>query len=318
MATRWFRAVFTIGKCLTITPPYDSRISLSQKIYTSVLVTTITTLVAMSIITKRGYQGYTYDKVTVNLILDFILSIFCSYTPLSIALWKEQQWENLMQNLRSILFTNKNTKKILRHVKICFAKMATNLVILILIYSFWANHFGPFYYSQRYGILYIELLLVYSFNTFLSLILNVLLTQYQYLNHQLDEQMGSKVVFTQKLVHSLKDIEQSLCFLKDTIEIVNSAFGWPLVLSISFTILHILNKFHFMFIILLFPDEVVLQRIIADAVSVLLTFVSTDDGNSQFDIFFTVLYRHSDCLLRPGPQGSRRDVVEILQVEKKN
>jgi hypothetical protein len=196
--------------------------------------------------------------------------------------------------------------------------MATNLVILILIYSFWANHFGPFYYSQRYGILYIELLLVYSFNTFLSLILNVLLTQYQYLNHQLDEQMGSKVVFTQKLVHSLKDIEQSLCFLKDTIEIVNSAFGWPLVLSISFTILHILNKFHFMFIILLFPDEVVLQRIIADAVSVLLTFVSTDDGNSQFDIFFTVLYRHSDCLLRPGPQGSRRDVVEILQVEKKN
>jgi hypothetical protein len=183
---------------------------------------------------------------------------------------------------------------------------------------FQGHHFGPFYYSQRYGILYIELLLVYSFNTFLSLILNVLLTQYQYLNHQLDEQMGSKVVFTQKLVHSLKDIEQSLCFLKDTIEIVNSAFGWPLVLSISFTILHILNKFHFMFIILLFPDEVVLQRIIADAVSVLLTFVSTDDGNSQFDIFFTVLYRHSDCLLRPGPQGSRRDVVEILQVEKKN
>jgi hypothetical protein len=318
MATRWFRVVFTIGKCLTITPPYDSRMSLSQKIYTSVLVTTITTLVAMSIIKKRGYQGYTYDKVTVNLILDFILSTFCSYTSLSIALWKEQQWENLMQNLRSILFNNKNTKKILRHVKICFARMATNLVILILIYSFWANHFGPYYYSQRYGILYIELLLVYSFNTFLSLILNILLTQYQYLNHQLDEEMGCKMVCTQKLINSLKNVEESLCFLKDTIEIVNSAFGWPLVLSISFTILHILNKFHFMFIILLFPDEVVLQRIIADAVSVLLTFVSTDDGNSQFDIFFTVLYRHSDYLLRPSPQRSRRDAVEILQVEKKN
>jgi hypothetical protein len=211
MATRWFRVVFTIGKCLTITPPYDSRMSLSQKIYTSVLVTTITTLVVMSIIKKRGYQGYTYDKVTVNLILDFILSTFCSYTSLSIALWKEQQWENLMQNLRSILFTNKNTKKILRHVKICFARMATNLVILILIYSFWANHFGPFYYSQRYGILYIELLLVYSFNTFLSLILNVLLTQYQYLNHQLDEEMGCKVVCTQKLVHSLKDTSKKVC-----------------------------------------------------------------------------------------------------------
>jgi hypothetical protein len=158
----------------------------------------------MSIIKKRGYQGYTYDKVTVNLILDFILSTFCSYTSLSIALWKEQQWENLMQNLRSILFNNKNTKKILRHVKICFARMATNLVILILIYSFWANHFGPYYYSQRYGILYIELLLVYSFNTFLSLILNILLTQYQYLNHQLDEEMGCKMVCTQKLIKFVK------------------------------------------------------------------------------------------------------------------
>jgi hypothetical protein len=318
MATRWFRAVFTIGKCLTITPPYDSRMSLSQKIYTSILVTTIATLAVMSIINKRGYKGESYDKVTVNLIMDLNLLIFCSYTPLSIALWKQQQCENLMQSLRNILLTNKNTKKILRHVKICFARMATNLVILIMIYSFWANLFNPFYYTQRYGIQYIELLLVYSFNTFLSLILNVLLTQYQYLNYQLDEQMGSKVVCTQKLVNLLKDIEKSLCFLEDTIESANSAFGWPLVLSISFTILYILNNIHFMFMTLVFPDEAVVQRITADAVLVLLTFVSTDERNSQFDIFFTVSYGHGDFLLRPSSQRSRRDVVEILQVEKKN
>ncbi|CAH1380352.1 unnamed protein product [Tenebrio molitor] len=242
MATKSLTALFTVGKFLTITPPFDSQVSLFQKVHTFIFVTIITTIVVATNINREYYHDYIYVKIAVDISTDVTLLLFSCYTPVTVILWKKDEWKKLMELLGVIVSTAKNISKINRVVKISFARIVAGLGILTCEYIFWSKVNGFYYYIRRFNVHYVEYYLVYTFNVFLSLILSILL---------------------------------DLFLLKDTTEIINDVFGWSLALSISYTTLYILNNFDFIFVATSNPDDIIAQRVIADSVLVLLIFSST-------------------------------------------
>jgi gustatory receptor len=275
MANTWLTLLFTVGKFLTITPPYSTKVSRSQAICTFVVVTLQVPLMICSAITRELNTVHICAKVVVALLVDLLLLSFSCHTSLSVVLWKKTQWQKLTGNLKIIASNAENTKKIVHHVKISFVRLVTDLTILIVVYSFWVEVFSFSYYAQRYNAHYFDYYLVYTFNNFLSLILNVVLIQYRYLNDVLQKEISSEIVVTNKLSKLLGEVESSLFFLKDTVDLINDIFGWPLALSISYTTLYILNNFDFIFQNSLISDDEIAFKILADTTLVLLTFVST-------------------------------------------
>jgi gustatory receptor len=275
MANTWLTFFFTVGKFLTITPPYNTKVSRSQTVCTFVVVTLQVPLMICSAIARELNTLHIYAKVVVALLVDSLLLTFSCHTALSVVLWKKTQWQKLTGNLKIIASNAENTKKIVHHVKISFVRLVTDLTILIVVYSFWVEVFSFSYYAQRYNAHYFDYYLVYTFNNFLSLILNVVLIQYRYLNDVLQKEISSEIVVTNKLSKLLGEVESSLFFLKDTVDLINDIFGWPLALTISYTTLYILNNFDFIFQNSLIPDDEIAFKILADTTLVLLTFVST-------------------------------------------
>jgi gustatory receptor len=275
MANTWLNFLFSVGKFLTITPPYNSKTSRLQTICTLVVVTLQVPFVIFSVLTRELRVVHICAKVVLAILVDFFLLAFSCHNALSVVLWKKTQWQKLVGNLKIIASNEKNRKKIVHHVKISFVRLVTDLTVLIVEYSFWMEVFSFFHYVQVYNAHYFEYYLVFSFNTFLSLILNVVLIQYRHLNHILQEQVSLAKPVTNNLSKLLSEIESSLFFLKDTVDLINDIFGWPLALIISYTTVYILNNLDFVFQGSLNPDDKIAFKILADTILVLLTFVST-------------------------------------------
>jgi hypothetical protein len=275
MAHRWLTILFTVGKFLTITPSYNSKVSRSQTICTFVLVTLEILLMIFSVVTRQVRYPQIYSKVVVSVLNDLYLLIFSCCISLTVVLWKKAQWQKLITNLKIIASNANNTKKIVQHVKISLARLVTDLTILIVEYGFWSTIFDLSNFIKISNAHYVDYYLVFSFNTFLSLILIVVLTQYRYLNQVLEEQIGSEIIYLDKLASLLREIERNLLFLKETVDLINDIFGWPLALLISYTTLYIVNNFDYIFQDYLIPDNKIAFKILADTTLVLLTFVST-------------------------------------------
>jgi hypothetical protein len=275
MANTWLKFLFSVGKFLTITPPYNSRTSRLQTICTLIVVTLQVSFMLFSVITRELKAVHICAKVVVGVLVDLFLLTFSCHTALSVVLWKKTQWQKLIGNLKILASNKENRKKIVHHVKISFMRLVTDLTILIVEYSFWMERHSFSNYVQVYNAHYFEYYFVFSFNTFLSLILNVVLIQYRHLNHILQQQISSAKLVTNNLSKLLSEIESSLFFQKDTVDLINDIFGWPLALIISYTTLYILNNLDFVFQNSLIPDDKIAFKILADTILVLLTFVST-------------------------------------------
>jgi gustatory receptor len=275
MAAKSLTVLFTIGKFLTITPPYNAKVSLFQKIYTFIFITFTVVISTLSISNRRYYAVEIYAKVTVNFIIDLLLLVFSCYVPLNVVLWKREKWHKLLDNLKLMVSTSKNSDQIVRNVRISIAKLGIDLVIVIVEICFWCHVFGFTIYVKQFNVHYIEFYLINSYNVFLSLILSLLLIQYQHLNAALGEHFGSGRISSHKIPIVLNKIENNLFFLKDLVNLFNNIFGWPIAIIISYTTIFILNNFDYIFKTTVDVEEISEKRILADVVSVLLVFVST-------------------------------------------
>ncbi|KAJ3620394.1 hypothetical protein MTP99_004345 [Tenebrio molitor] len=293
MANTWLKFLFSVGKFLTITPPYNSRTSRLQTICTLIVVTLQVSFMLFSVITRELKAVHICAKVVVGVLVDLFLLTFSCHTALSVVLWKKTQWHKLIGNLKIIASNKENRKKIVHNVKISFMRLVTDLTILIVEYSFWMERHSFSNYVQVYNAHYFEYYLVFSFNTFLSLILNVVLIQYRHLNHILQQQISSAKLVTNNLSKLLSEIESSLFFQKDTVDLINDIFGWPLALIISYTTLYILNNLDFVFQNSLIPDDKIAFKILADTILVLLTFT----GTSVVIITCDLILRETETML---------------------
>ncbi|KAJ3620397.1 hypothetical protein MTP99_004348 [Tenebrio molitor] len=275
MANRWLTVLFTVGKFLTITPPYNSKVSRLQTICTLVAVTLEVPLILYSTILRELYIRRIYTKVVVALLVDFHMLMFLSCTSLTVVLWKKTQWQKLIENLRIIASNGRNSKKIIQHVKISLARLVLNLTILIGEYWYWVTVFHFSSYVRVYNAHYVGYYLIFSFNIFLNLILIIVLTQYRFLNNILQSQIDSEVLCLNQLAILLRQIESNLFFLKDTVELINDICSWPFTVVISFTTFYTLNNFHFIFQNVLWQHDGLALEIVADVIMSLLTFFGT-------------------------------------------
>jgi hypothetical protein len=275
MANWWLTVLFTVGKFLTITPPYNSKVSRLQTVCTFVAVALEVPLILYSIIVREVYFKRIYMKVAVALLVDFHMLTFLCCTSLTVVLWKKTQWQKLIENLRFIASNGRNSTKIIQHVKISLARLALDLTILICVYWYWItiHHFSRF--VRAYNAHYVGYYLIFSFNIFLNLILIIVLTQYRFLNNILQTQIDSEILCLNQLATLLRQIEGNLFFLKDTVDLINDICSWPFTVVMSFTTLYTLNNFHYIFQNTISHPHGLAVRIVADVVMILLTFVST-------------------------------------------
>ncbi|KAJ3619932.1 hypothetical protein MTP99_003937 [Tenebrio molitor] len=133
-----------------------------------------------------------------------------------------------------------------------------------------------FEYVSRYNVDYLQDYMLYSYNTILYVIARMIFIKYKLIHKFLRQVLYRKDDCEMNYYLKLKQIETHLYLLKDTVDIFNDIFGWPIFFIILYTTLHILNYFDNIFAASLLPDfePNPTVKIVIDASILLLTFVS--------------------------------------------
>jgi gustatory receptor len=262
--------ILNFGKILALTPPYNPELTLFRKIYSTVVLAVITVGVIISTINKRLYRNFISIKIAEHLVLDGSLLIFnyCSIT--AVTFWKRRQWKELVENLKIIA-----DAEIWSSVVVFIALQFLGVLTLTSALYTRVDMYG-FEYVSRYNVDYLQDYMLYSYNTILYVIARMIFINYKLINKFLWQILHRTGDCETNCHLKLKQIETHLYLLKDTVDIFNDIFGWPIFFIIVYTTLHILNHFDNIFAASLFPDSEPnpTVKIVIDIGILLLTFVS--------------------------------------------
>ncbi|KAJ3620387.1 hypothetical protein MTP99_004340 [Tenebrio molitor] len=296
--------ILNFGKILALTPPYNPELTLFRKIYSTVVLAAITVGVIISTINKRLYRNFISIKIAEHFVLDGSLLIFnyCSIT--AVTFWKRRQWKELVENLKIIA-----DAEIWSSVVVFIALQFLGVLTLTFALYTRIDMYG-FEYVSRYNVDYLQDYMLYSYNTILYVIARMIFINYKLINKFLWQVLHRTGDCETNCHLKLKQIETHLYLLKDTVDIFNDIFGWPIFFIIVYTTLHILNHFDNIFAASLFPDSEPnpTVKIVIDIGILLLTFVGTTtmivtcdsivmEAESILSMFFK-LQRYSDGDLR--------------------
>jgi gustatory receptor len=257
------KVTFSVGKWLAVTPATLDVTSptLFRKIYSLFVVTILTVLMIYAIINKHFYRDFMQVKSAVCLLTDINLFIFNVVTVMSVVFWKNQQWKHLTNNLKLI---EANAEK--KSTRICKFVTLHILVFTTIIGSncFWVKIHG-FTFVKQYEILYFQIYLQCFYCLLLSEILTPILASYRHLFHVLSD---AKMMSPPK-------IRSDFYTLKDTVNVFNDIFGWPIALLISYTIFKVLIFLdHALIMSYLYKNDEVLVILLLDGLTIAVTFVS--------------------------------------------
>ncbi|KAJ3647511.1 hypothetical protein Zmor_019385 [Zophobas morio] len=242
MSFKLLKMVFKVGNILAITPSYDSAKTESSfdKIYNYCMMAVITGGLAISVRYRvPDYSNFPFMKAVVQVLLDSSLYVLNMYSILA-ALRKKPQWYKLLKNLKTVqtTLTNENLH--------CSSFVVLNAIFCTYqVYMTWVvtYHIGSNFYKQ-FAIEYLQFYHHFVVNYLLFAFLKMLLERYQSVCKNLTnhlqlvkklEKNGQKYTLLQ-----LKKIKYDVCLLKESVDIVNSIFGWPILLIVAFTSLQML------------------------------------------------------------------------------
>jgi gustatory receptor len=262
--------ILNFGKILALTPTCNVEVTLFRKIYSTVVLAVITVGVIISTINKRLYRNFISIKIAEHFLLDGSLLIFnyCSVT--AVTFWKRRQWKELVENLKVIA-----EAEIWSSVVVFIGLQFFGVLILTFALYTKIDMYG-FEYLTRYNVDYLQDYMLYSYNTILYVIARMIFIKYKLIHKFLRQVLYRKDDCEMNYYLKLKQIETHLYLLKDTVDIFNDIFGWPIFFIIVYTTLHILNHFDNIFAASLLPDSEPnpTVKIVIDASILLLTFVS--------------------------------------------
>lgn len=273
MISKRLNLIFNFGQILAITPSFaNTNVLLFQKIYSSIILITITCLLAATMYYKNFYRDYNYIKIAVSALLDFNLLLF-NYSTVMVIFSKQTQWKQIILNLKIII------KKIERNNNLIFISrnflMVELMVMFVISLSLyvWMDIYGLWYF-KRYSLQSFQLFLLSTYSNFLCLIIDIILNMYKKIENNLYHIIEE--LSTKRLLLVVNKLDYYLCFLNSSIQTFNSIFSWPITLLISYTGLQILNDSYGIFIKSSFFQNRnnILKEIIADISVVLLIFVS--------------------------------------------
>jgi gustatory receptor len=265
--TKSLDRIFKFGKFLSLTPTYaHPQITLFLKLYALLVALSITAALATTM-TKRNFY---YMKSAVGGLLDANLLAF-NYSTVAVIFCKCEQWHRLVFNLK-IVVANLKPTTISHRICIFLVVQLVGVVIIVASLQTWLELLGR-EFLQKHHVQYFQLYLLFTYNTFLCVIASLILAMYRRLSLNLSH---VNTTTFKDLQRTVKTLDNFLHFLKDTVDIFNDIFGWPIALSVSYTTLHIINDCYSIFLRSSFykNDDNIARKLTADVSLALLFFVS--------------------------------------------
>ncbi|EFA05764.1 gustatory receptor 38 [Tribolium castaneum] len=237
MTTSQLHLFFKVGNVLAIMPQNNTL----GKVYT-ILIFTLLFAGAIYSTIERNYD-YFFMKNVFLYTNDVIFVCLNFYVTIIITFWKRKQWKmfwekfNMSYKLTQTYDNRRDypfTIFLISHV-IFFAVGVYNACV-------WYGIEG-ITMIKKFGIRRMENYIHFFYSLFLTITLGMLLTRYKKLNTILNSYVTKKLRFYDSTSRKMSYI---VCHLKDTVNIFNDLYGWPLFFIIYQTLLQFLIYLYFM------------------------------------------------------------------------
>ncbi|KAJ3620194.1 hypothetical protein MTP99_004174 [Tenebrio molitor] len=270
MSLQRLQVICNVGKCFALFPSTSDvkPVTQCQKIFAIMMSSMATIWMVICMSNKNFYTYYIHIKMIVCLLTDItLLSIYVTGV-IDVTFRKRDQWSKLMKNLKII----HNGRKIKYFTSFLMAQGIYFITMGVTTFSFYeiqgVRYFREF--SCSMALIYTK----YLQKLFLYVILKMTAETYRSLGQQLRSLMVKSN--TQHITVVLRRIKYFAEVLKDTVNIFNGIFGWPITLILTFTILHLLNYLDYTFIAITNLDEMfVMKYIISDIMMIVFNLAST-------------------------------------------
>ncbi|KAJ3652251.1 hypothetical protein Zmor_018232 [Zophobas morio] len=238
MISTFLDLYFKLGQILCYTPSYTKpKTTFLQILYSFILSTFLTVALGITISNRNFYGDYNYIKTAVSALLDFTLLTF-NYSIILVVLCKEQQWKLLTGSIRTITTKYNKGRKYRYLIFVFVVAHCTGWLVIALSFKAFLEFYGMWYF-KNYNIQYLQLGLLFSYNMFLCLIVALIWFMYKEVKVSLRKTLSDDVA--KNVLYVVTNLDDSLCFLKDTVDVFNEIFAWPITLLIFHTNLQIIN-----------------------------------------------------------------------------
>ncbi|KAJ3652296.1 hypothetical protein Zmor_018274 [Zophobas morio] len=264
MSFELLNSYLKVGKYLSITPTSieTDKISKFRQVHQVLMILFIITCVMISVYLRNFYLEYNLAKVTVCLLTDIVLCVFCCRVIVEAS--KVLEWAELINGLKNTSYLlEENNKGKEKRIQWKFVLPQVFFCInAIYITHFWFSIVGLIQLEQ-YGFELLENYIQFFYTFYVHTILEMIRQRYEALKRQVDD---------------YKNVDQmghSACILMDTVNRFNRSFGWSLLLLIAFTTLQFLNYMEYNLQSQEYGKENVYQVVISQILSILVSFVPT-------------------------------------------
>mgnify|MGYP005985142453 CR=1 FL=1 len=242
MSFKLLRVIFKLGKILAVTPDYKNRRLLArQKVYAYLMSGFITVALGVALMYRKpDYSQYDLMNLVIQLLLDGNLYILNIYTILTVS-WKKPLWHKLINNLKIVKTDT------VKEPSLLLPFVITNIIYwsyqIYMTYTFYKHILGVEIFKQ-FAIEYLQLYDQYLINCLFHFFVKMLLARYQTLRIKLEHQFWSLQKLDRRTQNycfvGFQQITTEFCLLKETVDIVNNIFGWPLLLITAYATLQAL------------------------------------------------------------------------------
>ncbi|XP_063926634.1 uncharacterized protein LOC135140143 [Zophobas morio] len=240
MALHLLTLFFKVGYILPITPPLSSRPSILRKIYCILIFVILTTGAFFTIQSRNFYRNTFFMKQFFLYANDLIVLALIFHVIVVYNFWQNQQWKKFLARLEvSKKMTDfGQSRRYLSKIP-CWTCFVAGHVVFTLIASY-----GIVIWFQIEGLLVLKRITVSTaeyINFFYLLLLchlvYMLLKQYRGVNKTLVAYATQRQGFPDDVARVTGYV---ICYLKETTDMFNTLFGWPVFLIIFHTVLLLL------------------------------------------------------------------------------
>lgn len=241
MNCRLLDRLFRIGKMAAVTPSsMETRTeNHPRKFYAALLIILFSVGTICSLSAKSFHTHFIHIKMVVNILIDFNLYFFQCYVLLLATFYKREKWYKLIKNLR----TPENATETYK-LPFYFVFLVSNLfywaISVVSSYIFWKN-FGITEYFRKYFVEQIMSYWRFFYIFLLCTVLQVILNRYKGIYLIIYKEFNQKPINFALFTNSIQKSEFYINLMKESVDIFNDIFGWPITLIISYATLQILN-----------------------------------------------------------------------------
>ncbi|KAJ3652318.1 hypothetical protein Zmor_018296 [Zophobas morio] len=301
MCFKLLNTYLKVGKFFALTPPSieTDKNTTFRKILQVFMILLIITCVTISMYFRNTlYLQYNLAKITVCLLTDFVLCLFCCRTVFETS--KVSQWIELINCLKqtSCLIEETDNKKEERIQWKFIVPQVAFWIISIFTTIYWFTFMGVLIFEQ-YGFEVLQNYIQWFYTFYVHTIIGMIQQRYEALKHHFENSFGTDN-------KNLNQMGYYACTLKETVNRFNSLYGWSLLLLITLTTLQFLNYLEYNLQSQEFGTKNVTQTRITHVLTMLLSFIPTvmlllkcDNVMDEFENIVFLESKSSTQLLDP-------------------